>query len=56
MTRNTDRLPYDAPDTSAVVIYTEQSIAIGSDESSSTLGGIDGQDIYDEGFDPISLP
>lgn len=53
MTRKTDRLPYEAPDTSAIVIYTEQSIAIGSDESIDTLGNLDGQDIYDEGFDPI---
>lgn len=53
MTRNTDRLPYDAPYTSAVVIYTEQSIAIGSDESIDTLGDLGKEDIFDDPFDDI---
>lgn len=53
MTRNSDRLPYDAPYTSAVVIYTEQSIAIGSDESIDTLGDLDTEDIFDDPFESI---
>lgn len=53
MTRKTDRLPYEAPDTSAIVIYTEQSIAIGSDESIDTLGNLDKEEIFDDPFDAI---
>ena len=53
MANKTDRLPYEAPDTSAVAIVTEQSIATGSDKSSGTLGNMGGTGIYDEEFNPI---
>ena len=53
MAKTIYRLPYKAPDTSAVEIVTEQSIATGSDKSSGTLGNMGGTGIYDEEFNPI---